>query len=140
MQALRLLIIDDDEDDFFLTSQLLKQIRDLSVESYWCSNNVEAIEAMAANSYDIYFVDYLLGAKTGLDLIREAIALGARKPLVLLTGMGSLETDKTAVSIGAYDYLKKDELSAEKLERCIRYSLERYKNFKAIKDSEKNTD
>lgn len=137
MQRLKLLIIDDDEDDFFLTSQLLKQITDISIESVWCSNTSDAISAMVSNSYDLYFVDYLLGAKTGLELIKEAIALGAQKPLILLTGMGSVETDKTAVSIGAYDYLKKDELSVEKLERCIRYSIERYKNYKTIRDSEK---
>ena len=39
--------------------------------------------------------------------------------------------------IGAADYLVKTELSTEKLERCIRYSLERSSSLKALKANER---
>ena len=137
MDSLRILVIDDDEDDYFILFGLLHQISDLKIECKWCNNNSEAVTLLTGNTFDLYFVDYLLGAQTGIDIISDAISLGASKPIVLLTGMGSSKADKKAVEVGAYDYLKKDELSPEKLERCIRYSLERYKHFKTIQDSEK---
>ncbi len=38
---------------------------------------------------------------------------------------------------GAYDYLIKSELNTEKLERCIRYSLERAASIQALKANER---
>src|SRR5690606_28348794 len=46
------------------------------------------------------------------------------------------EVDKEAMRIGAMDYLVKSELTTEKLERCIRYSLERSAAIKALRANE----
>jgi PAS domain S-box-containing protein len=134
---LKVLIIDDDEDDFFITNQYMQEIHSMHISCTWCYNIGDAQEKLRSNSYDIYFLDYRLGARTGLELLKEAIAGGTYKPIVLLTGKGTPEIDKAAVESGAYDYLVKNELNAEKLERCVRYAIERYKSFKVINDNEK---
>lgn len=134
---LKVLIIDDDEDDFFITSQYLESIEAFNVNCSWSYNIADAQNKLVSNSYDIYFLDYRLGAKTGLELLKEAINCGCYKPVILLTGKGTQEIDKLAVENGAYDYLIKSDLTAEKLERCIRYAYERYKSFKVINDNEK---
>lgn len=134
---MNVLIIDDDEDDFYITSQYLKEIKEFDVQSDWSYNIVDAQQKLASNGYDIYLLDYRLGAKTGLELLREAIAAGCTKPIVLLTGKGTAEIDKLAVESGAYDYLVKSDINADKLERCLRYASERYKSFKLITDNEK---
>lgn len=131
------LIIDDDEDDFFITSQYLKEISEFNVSPSWSYNIQDAQQKLASNDYDIYFLDYRLGARTGLELLKEAIEGGCHKPIILLTGKGTSEIDKQAVQSGAYDYLVKSELNPEKLERCMRYAHERYKSFKLIADNEK---
>lgn len=135
--TLNILIIDDDEDDFFITSNYLSEIKTLSIKSTWCYNIKDAIEQLKSNAFDIYFLDYRLGAKTGLELLKEAIQSGTHQPIILLTGRGTPEVDNRAVENGAYDYLIKSEINSEKLERCLRYALERYKSFKLIKDNEK---
>lgn len=137
MSDLKVLIIDDDEDDYFITSQYLQEIQSINVSSSWCYNIRDAQEKLRSNEYDLYFLDYRLGAKTGLELMQEAIDNGSYKPIILLTGKGTPEIDKAAVEYGAYDYLIKSELTSEKLERCIRYAIERYKSFKVINDNEK---
>jgi PAS domain S-box-containing protein len=134
---LKVLIIDDDEDDFFITSQYLEEIDSMHLYPSWCYNIADAQEQLRSNEYDIYFLDYRLGARTGVELLKEAIAAGSYKPIILLTGKGTPEIDKAAVENGAYDYLIKHELNAEKLERCIRYAMERYRSFKLINDNEK---
>jgi PAS domain S-box-containing protein len=137
LNNLKILVIDDDEDDYFITSQHLEEIETALVTCKWCYNITEAREQLKSNAYDFYFLDYRLGAKTGLELLEEAIQNGCNKPIILLTGKGTLEIDRKAVESGAYDYLIKSELTTEKLERCLRYSLERYKSFKVINDNEK---
>src|SRR6187399_2381336 len=133
----RILIIDDDEDDFFITSEYIKKISDRQFRIDWCYKYNEAVKHIRNKDYNFYFIDYYLGAKTGLDLIKEAVVLQCEEPLVLLTGKGNQMIDKEAMQAGAMDYLVKSELNVEKVERCIRYSLERSASMKAIRLNER---
>ena len=135
--TIRVLIIDDDEDDFFITSDLIRQIPDNNFKIDWCYNYDQGLKSINAGGYDIYFVDYRLGIKTGLDLLKEACENGCQEPIVLLTGKGNKVIDVEAMQIGATDYLIKSELSVEKLERCIRYSMERANSLRKIKSNER---
>lgn len=135
--AIRILIIDDDEDDFFITSEYLRQIEEYTPTIEWSYKYTDAIEHVKNRRYDIYFVDYRLGAKTGLDFLKEAIRLGCEEPIVLLTGKGNKEIDIEAMQVGATDYLVKTELNADKLERCLRYALERTTYLKALRANER---
>ncbi|MBO9570634.1 MAG: response regulator, partial [Chitinophagaceae bacterium] len=132
-----ILIIDDDEDDFFITSDYIKKITDRKFKIDWCYKYTDAINHIRKQHYDLYFIDYYLGAKTGLDLIKEAINLQCEEPMVLLTGKGNQMIDREAMQAGAMDYLIKSELNVEKVERCIRYSLERAKSVKALRANER---
>src|SRR5687768_15405822 len=122
-KPVRILIIDDDEDDYILTSGYLKDIEDRTLQIEWCYAYKTALEKIAAKAFDLYFVDYRLGAKTGIDLLQEALNMNCEEPIILLTGKGNPNIDKQAMQMGAVDYLVKSELTTEKLERCIRYSL-----------------
>ncbi|HYH14664.1 MAG TPA: PAS domain S-box protein, partial [Flavisolibacter sp.] len=135
--AIRILIIDDDEDDYFITSEYLRQIEEYTPTIEWSYKYADAIEHVKSRKYDIYFVDYRLGAKTGLDFLKEAIRLGCEEPIVLLTGKGNKEIDIEAMQVGATDYLVKTELNADKLERCLRYALERTAYLKALRANER---
>src|SRR6476620_10197630 len=134
--VVRVLIIDDDEDDFFITSEYLKGIQEYKLHIDWSYKFNDAVVHLEKRAYDIYFVDYRLGAKTGLDFLREAVHIGAEEPIVLLTGKGNKTVDVEAMQMGATDYLIKTELNTEKLERCIRYSLERTAYLKALRANE----
>jgi len=133
----RILIIDDDEDDFFITSEYIKEIDANRFQIAWCYRYQDALNHMQQHDYDIYFVDYYLGAKTGLQLIKEGCMLQCEEPMVLLTGKGNQAIDREAMQAGAMDYLIKSELNSEKLERCIRYSLERATSLKALRANER---
>jgi PAS domain S-box-containing protein len=136
-KPVRILIIDDDEDDFILTSGFLKGIEGWALEIQWCYNYKTALQHILAKAFDLYLVDYRLGAKTGIDLLKEAMAMNCEEPIILLTGKGNPNIDKLAMQVGAVDYLVKSELNSEKLERCIRYSLERAASTKALRANEK---
>lgn len=136
-RPVRILIIDDDEDDYLITSSLIEAIQESQFEIKWCYNYKEAVEQLAEKNFDLYFVDYRLGVKTGIDLLQEACEISCEEPIILLTGKGNSAIDKQAMEMGAVDYLVKSELTTEKLERCIRYALEHASTMKALKANER---
>lgn len=131
---IKVLIVDDDKDDFFIIADYIKEIDGAKFIIHWCNSYESAIEQIRSGVYDIYFVDYKLNFKTGLQLLQETY-LQTDRPIILLTGKGNKEIDIEAMKSGAIDYIIKSELNAEKLERCIRYSLERTASLKIIKES-----
>jgi PAS domain S-box-containing protein len=133
----RILIVEDDQDDFLIIEACIKDIPEKVFLIDWCYDYDEALRRIAHANYDIYFVDYLLGERTGLELLREAKAMNCDEPLILLTGIGNREVDIQAMTIGAVDFLVKSEINTEKLERCIRYALERSAYNKALRVNER---
>src|SRR6185312_2382927 len=133
----RILIVEDDEDDFLIIEACIKDISYKEFRIDWCYDYNDAIQRIRQCQYDIYFVDYLLGEKTGLELLGEAVALGCEDPLVLLTGIGNRDVDIQAMTIGEADFLVKSEINTEKLERCIRYALERGAYTRALRVNER---
>jgi len=133
---IRILIVDDDEDDYFIISDCIKEIEGSKFVIDWCSDYDEALEKIRNRRYHIYFVDYRLRHHTGLELLQEVCNEEFNDPVVLLTGKGNKDIDVKAMQSGATDYLIKSELNTEKLERCIRYSLDRADDLKELKARE----
>ncbi len=134
---IRILIVEDDEDDFYYTRDLLRMIP--QAENWtidWSYKYKDALNYICSKHYDIYFVDYYLGAKTGLDLLEEGIAQNCNEPIILLTGRGNQSIDMKAMQSGAIDYLIKSEITTEKLERAIRYALEKAQTLKVLRINE----
>jgi PAS domain S-box-containing protein len=136
-EVIRILIVDDDEDDFVITSSLINEIPGISFKIDWSPKHTEAIQKICAREYDIYFIDYFLGGITGMELLVKAIECNEDSPMILLTGKGNRDIALQALASGAADYLVKSELNTEKLERCIRYSLEKAAVLKKLRVNEK---
>ncbi len=133
---IRILIIDDDEDDFLITSSLINEIPNGNFIIEWCPKHSEALQKICNKEYDIYFIDNFLGGITGMELLVKAIGCNRDSPMILLTGKGNRDIALQALDSGAADYLVKSELNTEKLERCIRYSLEKALALKQLRDNE----
>lgn len=125
MHDVKLLIVDDDEDDYLLAKDLLDDITRGPYEIDWASSYEEGEEALRENRHDLCLMDYNLGARDGIKLLRAAHDLGFNGPIILLTGMDQGEVDMQALEAGAVDYLVKANLTAEQLARSIRYALAR---------------
>jgi len=120
----RVLLVDDDEDDFVIARDLIYQIDGRSYQLEWVDNYDSALAAIRRREHDICLVDYRLNGRTGLELLAEAQAFIAQVPMILLTGQDDHEIDLQATKAGAADYLVKGQLTADKLERAIRYAIE----------------
>jgi diguanylate cyclase (GGDEF)-like protein/PAS domain S-box-containing protein len=121
---LKILLVDDDEDDYMLTRTILGEIYQEDFDMVWASEFEQARQLIAAGGHDVCLLDYRLGERNGLDLLREAVSAGCRMPFIVLTGTGDREVDIDAMKLGAADFLVKGQLSASLLERSIRYAIE----------------
>lgn len=130
----KVLLVDDDEDDYILTRDWFEDMEGASFELHWVSSYDLAIKAIATRQHDVYLFDYRLGARNGLELLREALTDGCKAPIILLTGQGDHEVDIEAMKAGAADYLDKSQLGAPLLERSIRYAIERKQAEQKIRE------
>ncbi|RPI29275.1 MAG: PAS domain S-box protein [Chloroflexota bacterium] len=121
----RVLIIDADEDDYILAREMLSQALGRKVYLDWAPSYEEGQKRLQSDQYDAVLVDYDLGPRNGINLIRETVSMGYKSPLILYTGRGNYEVDLEAMNAGATLYLTKTEVNPLLLERSIRYAIER---------------
>jgi light-regulated signal transduction histidine kinase (bacteriophytochrome) len=132
---LRILLIDDDEDSLVITRELLSQIAHGSHTIEWVDTYEAGLDRLLQAQHDVYLLDYRLGARNGMELLREALDAGCRAPIIMLTGQGDHEIDLEAMQAGAMDYLVKDEINAALLERSIRHATERQRLLNALQQA-----
>lgn len=130
-----ILMIEDDEDDYFVVKTLLSKIRSTSYRLEWASTYEEGITAVCGNPFDACLLDYRLGERNGLELLREAMSKGCDVPIILLTGQGDYDLDLKAMESGAADYLVKGLINQDLLERSIRYSIVRRQTERALRNA-----
>lgn len=137
MTQITVLLIDDDKDYVPLIKKMLSpDVNRYHVE--WAISAKVAIEMATQTDYDVYLVDYNLGASNGLDLVREMIAIGINAPLILMTAYTEYNFDQKVIEAGASDYIDKTDLKPSILKRTIRYSLQRKQDLKALRASEES--
>lgn len=132
LKETKILMIDDDEEDFMIVRDIINEINHHKYTIDWASSYEEGLKLISEKQHDIYLVDYRIGALTGLELIKKAIEIGCDAPLIIQTGQNDLEIDTKVMKAGAADFLVKGTLSAESLERSIRYSISNHKQLKEI--------
>jgi len=119
----RILVVDDDEDDFVIVKDLLSEISYTRLAISWEPDFGKANKLIEQQDFDIYLIDYRLGEKNGLELLKNAVEINRNKPVIMLTGQGETAVDIEAMQIGAADFLVKDRIDAMTIERSIRYAL-----------------
>jgi signal transduction histidine kinase len=132
---LRILLVEDDEDDFILVRDWLSSGGNLRFELLWAASLPAALQVLAQSLPDVLLVDYDLGTHTGLEFMRAVSERGCQAPIIMLSGRGNYNVDLQAMNAGVADYLSKNEVTPQLLERTIRYALERQATIQALKES-----
>ena len=132
--AIRLLLIDDDEDEYRLLRSAIREIEAPRYDLDWVANADDGLRRMG-DGYAAVFVDYRLGATSGIELVRTAREQGHTVPLIMLTGEGSKQVDMAALDAGASDYLEKGRTGNGLLERTLRYAISNFETHEALRRS-----
>ena len=130
------LLVEDDEDDYVLTREMLRSQDRTQFSLDWRSSYDSALAVIASSDYDVYLIDYRLGGRTGLDLVKEAFSGQPPGPVIILTGQNDYQADSEASVSGVTDFLLKQELTPYSLERSLRYALSHHQAMQDLAASE----
>jgi len=119
----RVLLIDDDADDYMMVRDMVSAMSSSTFQLDWEADFNDALPVMQKQQHDVYIVDYVLGEKNGLDLIRAAFPNGCPLPIILLTARGRRDIDEAALALGVTEYFDKADIRLPLLERAIRYAI-----------------
>ena len=118
-----ILLVDDEEK---ILKTLGRALRDDSHEVVTAANARDAQRLLTERSFDLLIIDFLMGDRTGLDVIRELAGStpeSERPAVVMMTAHGSIESAVEAMKLGARDYLQKP-FEVEELLVLARRALE----------------
>jgi diguanylate cyclase (GGDEF)-like protein/PAS domain S-box-containing protein len=135
-EPVRVLLVEDDEDDYLITRDMLAHQERARFAVDWRSDYHESLQAIRDGNHDVYLIDYRLGAHTGLELVRQGFAARPYAPVIMLTGEATYEMDLEATALGVTDYLVKQKLDSQILERSIRYAISHQKAIRDLSLSE----
>src|SRR3972149_4521317 len=109
--VIKVLLVEDDEDDYILIRELLANVRRTKYVLEWVPTYEQAVEKMAAGANQVYLLDYRLGARNGIDILKGMQGPGYSTPMILVTGHEDYDVDFEAMRLGATDYLVKSQLN-----------------------------
>ncbi|MFC1885257.1 PAS domain S-box protein [Thermodesulfobacteriota bacterium] len=130
--AAHLLVVDDDPG-------VLKTFKAILSLSGYITYTAESYDAAAAllqsQSFDVIVADIFLGDRDGIALLEQSQKLNPDTPVILVTGMPTVETASDAVRLNAYDYLSKP-VSMDRLSHVVAKALE----LKVLKTTKKEVE
>ena len=129
------MIVDDNRGDCIVVKRKLEQLPMWDVDCSTMESGAEAIAGMKEQAPDVVFMDYMLGSETGTDIVHQLKEAGCNASFILLTGRGGEEAAVEALREGVSDYISKQELSPEILDRSLRLVFERKMAALAIKEA-----
>lgn len=137
-EAYKILIVEDNPGDALLIEDLLfEKIKSLRTTISTSFKDAKKVLSEAECAFDVILLDLSLPDKAGPDLIAETISVCNSIPIIILTGYADMEFGVKSLSLGASDYILKDELTADSLYKSIIYCFEREKNINLLKESER---
>jgi DNA-binding response OmpR family regulator len=135
-QALNILLVDDDE---FFASIVANQLQDefkYNVTIARTGHEAKELIATGGNNYfDMILTDYFMPEMSGIDLLKWIDDNQMETPVVMLTAAGSDVVAVEAMKLGAYDYVRKEQLDLQHLKVVIDATHERHQ-FRIAKSLE----
>ncbi len=124
--SLNILLVDDDE---FFSTIVASQLEDEYLHKVKVVDSGKgAIEALQKGNihFDIILTDYNMPEMNGIELLKWIKSQNIETPVVMLTAAGSDVVAVEAMKLGAYDYVRKEQLDIQHLGVVINGTFERY--------------
>lgn len=134
----RILVVEDNPGDFALVEDFIfEQIESPIIIQVKTFKEAEEILIKTGPVYTVVLLDLSLPDRAGEALIYEMVKLCRNIPVIVLTGYTDFAFGVKSLSLGASDYLLKEDLTSISLYKSIIYSSERKRIISALEESEK---
>lgn len=117
------LIADDDSGDRKILRRTLEKI-DLDCDIVEAKSLEEADEACKHHEFNCAFIDYMMPGGDGLEGIARLKEFNPYMAIIMATGEGDEKVASEAIKLGAMDYITKNMVSPQSIERILKHSLE----------------
>jgi two-component system response regulator HydG len=135
MKITNLLIVDDDE-------AILKIFERLSKDQGWtfavAQSAEDALQKLGKQIFEAAVVDIMLPGFSGLQLLEHCKKNSINTEIVIITGVGSVESAVTAIKNGAYDFITKPFEDIERISIIIGKAMDRYRLAQKLRQLERH--
>src|SRR3954471_20445654 len=104
MDRMAVLVVDDEESVRVYLQELLSQSGYLARTA---STGAQALEMLAAGSFDAVLLDVVMPEVSGLEVLRRYREGGGTAPVIVLSALAGADDAVRAMKLGATDYLSK---------------------------------
>lgn len=125
-KSMNVLILDDSEVDRQTILRLCNKAGLNSVVTQ--ADTLESfVQALDQTAFDLIFIDYMLGANTGLEAVDIVMKHSDQTTAasIMIAGEGQIDIAVDAMRRGCADYLMKSMLTVESLQKSIATAIER---------------
>jgi len=123
---LNVLLVEDDDEDAMIFTRYARRLTQPALNVVRAGGVAEAEVAVGRQPFDMIFCDLNFGAALGgMDFLRRLRRAGQRIPVIVVTGGGDETKAVDAMKEGAYDYIGKERLNTDLIQRTVRNTLER---------------
>ena len=120
VRPLRVLITDDEQDVRWVFSTAMEKEGLLTLEA---EDAETALGIMRQELVDVVLLDMRMPGMDGVGFLSEARKINPSTPVIVITGLGSVESAVEAMKNGAYDYLTKP-CDSRQLRLVVRRALD----------------
>lgn len=125
-KKIKVLLVEDDSDYISFVRELLRRGKS-RLDLQWATSLKKAFVLLDAETFDVIVTDLGLPDSCGIETFLALHGQYPQLPIIVLSGADDEALALEAVQKGAQEYLVKGHISADMLERSIRYSIERQK-------------
>lgn len=136
MQRATVLLIDPNPADHLLITEELAEIRGQPFSLEIVTTLAQGLERLKARGIAVVLLDLTLPDSIGLTTFLRLQPKANDVPIVVLVGKADEELATEALERGALDYLIKQQVVSNLLEKTLRYAAERTHTLLALKASE----
>ncbi len=125
MAKVRFMVVDDQKSIRFLLRSIIESLSAEVIDE--AEDGEQAVAKYAEHRPHITLMDINMPKKDGVAALKEIMAINKDAMVIMLTSQNSMEVVKECLSIGARNFLLKDN-PPEELLKEIKSSWEQYKN------------
>lgn len=115
------LLVVDDESDFLHVLKSFFSFGDYEVHT--AGSGEEALSLLSETAFDAVVTDMAMDSMSGLELLKTIKQTNANLPVIIMTGVGTIESAVEAIQFGAFHYVTKP-FNPQDLDNLVRRAIE----------------